>query len=715
MKKLLRKYIYIEATIALIIAIAFVLYRYTAYTQKSSIDQCFSILDDSREQLGLMIANEVNNEQGHIESASGLLVDLLPDYEANRDVIIKIMDASSRGVKYSHWEVCLPNGHVISEDGNDLELGERYDFNDRVSDQIIVSERRTAIRDDSTQIIMLSKTLYKDGECVGILSSVIDLDMFADVFMSSSFSEKSKMLVFERGTGDILIDEWHDSLGNITDIDAPEMEDGFDWNEVSAGYMNGGEGHAAFRLSDDSETMYLTYARIPYSDWEILVAAPGSICMDAANRNGVVTFEVIFVIVLDFALFLVVIFVEEKRRHRIMEGRELQLEEALEKANKANAAKSEFLSRMSHDIRTPLNGIIGLMDISDANKDDSRILDENRRKARVAANHLLSLVNDILNMSKLEDGRVELAHEAFDIRMLADEILTITQMRADEAGIKLEHENCSEKIEHPYVYGSPLHVRQIFVNILSNAIKYNSKGGSIITRIEEGRCENGRVWFTCRVADTGIGMSPEFVKHMFDPFSQEKVDARSVYQGSGLGMSIARSLVEKMGGTINVTSEQGVGTEFEVSIPFEIASSAEIHYDDKADGPASIKGVRILIAEDNDLNREIAEELLREKGAIVTSVKNGQEAVDIFAQSGVGTFDVILMDVMMPVLDGVEAAKRIRMLPGEEALKIPIIALTANAFFDDVNRCREAGMNAHLAKPLDIDRLVQTIVDVMEV
>ncbi len=715
MRKLLRKYIYIEATIALIIAIAFVLFRYTAYMQRSSIDQCFSILDDSREQLGQMIANELSNEQGHIESASGLLVDLMPEYEKNKDIIVKIMDASSRGVKYSHWEVCMPDGSVISEDGETFGLGEKYDFNDRISEQITVSERRTALRDDSTQIIMLSKTLFKDGECVGILSSVIDLDTLAQMFMASSFSEKSKMLLFERGTGDILIDEWHDELGNIDDINAPEMVNGFDWDDVAADYKSGGNGHASFRAGDDGEIMYLTYAQVPYSDWEILVAAPGSICMDTANENRIKTFEVIFVIVLDFALFLALIFIEERRRHRIMEGREAQLEEALDRANAANAAKSRFLSKMSHDIRTPLNGIIGLIDISDANRDDPDALAENRKKAKVAANHLLSLVNDVLNMSKLEDDKVELANEAFDIRELASDILTITQMRAEEAGIKLEHENCSDNIEHPYVYGSPLHVRQIFVNILSNAIKYNRPGGSIITRIESGKCEKGIVWYTCRVADTGIGMSREFMDHLFDPFAQEKVDARSVYQGSGLGMSIAKSLVEKMGGTINVKSEPGVGTEFEVTIPFEIASDLDVREENRPIRETSIDGVRVLIAEDNDLNREIAEELLRERGAVVTSVKNGQEAVDVFEKSASGTFDVILMDVMMPVLDGVEAAKRIRMLPGEEATRIPIIALTANAFFDDVNRCREAGMNAHLAKPIDIDRLVQTIVDVMKV
>ena len=629
-----RKYIYIEITLMLTVAIVLTLACYTSYVQKNSVRQCFGILDDSRAQMGQMIANELNNEQSHIESASSLLVNLMPEYEKNKGLIVKIMEASSRGVPYSHWEICFPDGNVIQEDGSSIELGDKYSFDDRVSDEMTVSERRTAIMDDSTQIIMLSKSMYIDGECVGILSSVIDLEKFAGMFTGNSSQWDSRIVLFERGTGDVLIDEWNDDLGNVGAMKAPDMEKGYDWDSVSVDFRSGDSEHAAFRLSDGSETMYLSYAGIPYSDLELLVIAPGSVCMAAANNNKRGTYSMIIAIILEFGLFLTVILIEEKRRQRIMEGRRIQLEEALEKANAANAAKSRFLSKMSHDIRTPLNGIIGLIDISEANPDNLEMLEENRKKEKVAANHLLSLVNDVLNMSKLEEDKVELAHEAFDIRKLADDILTITQMRAEDAGVRLEHQDCKVNIPHPYVYGSPLHVRQIFVNILGNAIKYNKTGGSIITRIESGKCENGIIWDTCRIADTGIGMSSEFLEHLFDPFAQEKVDARSVYQGSGLGMSIAKSLIDKMGGTIEVKSEQGAGSEFVVTLPFEIATEESVRSEAFGDESASIDGVKILMAEDNELNREIAVELLREKGAVVTTVNDGQAAVDAVSKCG---------------------------------------------------------------------------------
>lgn len=511
--------------------------------------------------------------------------------------------------------------------------------------------------------------------------------------------------MFERGTGDVLIDEWNDDLGNVGAMKAPDMEKGYDWDSVSVDFRSGDSGHAAFRLSDGSETMYLSYAGIPYSDLELLVIAPGSVCMAAANNNKRGTYSMIIAIILEFGLFLTVILIEEKRRQRIMEGRRIQLEEALEKANAANAAKSRFLSKMSHDIRTPLNGIIGLIDISEANPDNLEMLEENRKKEKVAANHLLSLVNDVLNMSKLEEDKVELAHEAFDIRKLADDILTITQMRAEDAGVRLEHQDCKVNIPHPYVYGSPLHVRQIFVNILGNAIKYNKTGGSIITRIESGKCENGIIWYTCRIADTGIGMSSEFLEHLFDPFAQEKVDARSVYQGSGLGMSIAKSLIDKMGGTIEVKSEQGAGSEFVVTLPFEIATEESVRSEAFGDESASIDGVKILMAEDNELNREIAVELLREKGAVVTTVNDGQAAVDAVSKCGDDEYDVILMDVMMPKMDGFTVLSKIR----SEGCDVPVIMLTAKAETDDKINGLDLGADDYLAKPFEMKELLARI------
>lgn len=704
-----KKHFYIWITIILILVIVFVLFQYTSTVQKNSMQQSFSILDESRELLGQMIANEMQNEQGHIEAASSLMENLLTDYDENKDLILQIMNASSINVSYAHWEICLPDERVIQNDGTQLNLGDDYSFSDRVQEQFSVSERRVALKDGTTPIIMLSKCIFKDGKCIGILSSVVDINAFAQKILANSDPNKTEVIVFERGTGDILIDTWHQELGNIKTVEKVEPEKEYDLDEVADACNSGRKGNAAFFSEKKGETMFLSYASVPYSDWQVLLFAPGSVSMKTANSNRETAYKSMFIILLAFFLFFAAIETVEKQRQKVKELREIALQDALKEANKANAAKSEFLSRMSHDIRTPLNGIIGCLDIAEANKADAQALELNRKKARTAANHLLTLINDVLNMSKLEDNTVELAREAFDLRLLAEDVLTITHMRAEKAGITLQHEDCSKNMEYPYVYGSPLHIRQIFVNILGNAIKYNKPGGTVSMKIAPGEKHGHQISYICTIADTGIGMAPEFLEHLFEPFAQEKTDARSVYQGTGLSMAIVKALVDKMGGTIKVQSEVNVGTEFVVEIPFEIAEEKDVVVERMESDQASIEGVKILIAEDNELNMEIATELLKERGAVITQVTNGKEAVEMFADNPPGTFDVILMDIMMPVLNGLEATKAIRVLERKDAMEIPIIALTANAFFDDIQKSREAGMNAHLAKPFDIEKMIQTI------
>ncbi len=398
---------------------------------------------------------------------------------------------------------------------------------------------------------------------------------------------------------------------------------------------------------------------------------------------------------------------EQQKYNRTLQSKNAQLREAVEQAERANAAKSNFLSRMSHDIRTPLNGIIGLLKIDEAHMEDRALVERNHEKMEIAAGHLLALINDILQMSKLEDGTVKLAHEAIDLRVLTKEIVTIVEENAVESGVSMEFDRTAQ-LPQPYVYGSPLHLRQVFLNIYSNCIKYNKVGGKISSRAE---ClgETGTiVTYQWTITDTGIGMSAEYLKQLFDPFTQEKTDARSVYQGTGLGMSIVKALLEQMNGTITVTSREGQGSTFVITIPFDIAPAPET----QAPGPqpdASIQGLRLLVAEDNDLNAEIVSALLKDQGAHITLVKDGQQAVDQFRMKPPGTFDAILMDMMMPVMDGLTATRTIRALPREDAGTIPIIAMTANAFEEDAQKCLEAGMNAHLAKPLDFQKVVAVI------
>ncbi len=387
-----------------------------------------------------------------------------------------------------------------------------------------------------------------------------------------------------------------------------------------------------------------------------------------------------------------------------------QLRAAVTQAEYANAAKTNFLSRMSHDIRTPLNGIIGLLEINELHADDLDLIRENCRKMKVSANHLLSLINDVLQMSKLESGEIVLNVEPINLSELSKSVLTIVGQRAADAGITWEYNGNRDDVHYADVYGSPLHIRQIFLNIYGNCIKYNKVGGKITTSCTCLSVADGIVTYQWKIQDTGIGMSKEFLKHIFEPFSQEHTDARSVYNGTGLGMSIVKNLIDKMHGEIEVTSEEGVGSLFVVTLPFRIAKKTSEHRQDVGEvQTANMEGMELLLVEDNELNAEIAKTLLEDKGFKITRACDGRQAIDLFCASKPGTFDAILMDVMMPVIDGITATRMIRELDREDARSIPIIAMTANAFDEDANQCLEAGMNAHLAKPLQMDKLMETL------
>ena len=381
---------------------------------------------------------------------------------------------------------------------------------------------------------------------------------------------------------------------------------------------------------------------------------------------------------------------------------------AAKKAEAANEAKTEFLQRMSHDIRTPINGICGMIDVADHYADDMEKQTEYRTKVKEASNLLLELVNDVLDMSKLESGEIVLEEIPFNLSSISREVFVVIEQMAAEQNIRVAWEK--KEITHRDFIGSPGYVKRVMMNILSNAVKYNKENGQIYVscvEIPSEQPEMTTMEFVCR--DTGIGMAEEFQKHIFEPFAQEHTGSRAKFAGTGLGMAISKKLVEEMGGTITFESKKGVGTTFVIRVPFKIDLDADKREESKDVSEKSIKGMHVLLAEDNELNMEIAEFLLQNEGAEVTKAWNGQEIVELFRKSESGEFDVILMDIMMPIINGYEAAKRIRSLDREDAKKIPIIAMTANAFTEDRIRAKEAGMDEHVAKPIDVELLIKVI------
>lgn len=477
-------------------------------------------------------------------------------------------------------------------------------------------------------------------------------------------------------------------------------------NEVVRKLRNNGKIGKLVRVQNKFEGYYGSMDKS--RDYYIYVYLPESTVFEIVPRN------ILYALAIYITLLIIIQLIKQssERKYLVEQNKrekeyKEKLMESAKKAEQANTAKTEFLQRMSHDIRTPINGIRGMIELADYYSDDLQKQEECRKKIWDASGLLLELINEVLDMGKLESGEILLEEREFNLKKLLDDIVNVVEKQSKEC--QLEIIQCDYQIKHWNLIGSPIHIKRMLMNILSNAVKYNRYKGKIILDCREVSCIGNvaLIEFICK--DTGIGMSKEYQEHIFEPFTQEFNSARSSFGGTGLGMPITKSLVEAMGGNIEFESEKNVGTTFRLKIPFKIDDCVHIEEPTEEEHNVSIEGVRVLVAEDNDLNMEITEFVLSSVGAVVIKASNGQEAIEIFEKSEVGEIDIILMDVMMPGVDGLAATRIIRSMSREDAKTIPIIAMTANAFSEDRLRAVEAGMNEHLAKPLESTVIIKTI------
>ena len=470
---------------------------------------------------------------------------------------------------------------------------------------------------------------------------------------------------------------------------------------------------AANILLNRSEYCYCLTALQDYDITLMLLIPADSVAVSTLNMmNSTIRTEIIFMSAMALMLLLAVIGFIRVQRSSQMVKMEQETNKELNRlrmvAESANAAKSTFLNNMSHDIRTPMNAIIGFTNIALKHSPPPEIkgcLD----KISDSSEHLLALINDVLDISRIESGKIKFVPEAVDITEVSDSVLTIMDGYLSNRNITFKTELTEPKT--PFVLTDAVRVREVLVNILGNAVKFTQDGGTITFAVSYlPGIDDRHVNVRYRISDTGIGMSEEFVDHIFDEFSQEEHGARTQYQGTGLGMAITKRYVDLMGGTISVESKKGVGSTFTVELPMEITDACEVKKKDYSVGKMDLTGLKILLAEDNDLNAEIAMVQLEELGIQITRASDGEEAVRIFAENPQGTFNLILMDVMMPKMNGYEATKAIRSLPNRpDAAAIPIIAMTANAFAEDVQASLDAGMNGHLSKPIVMDEVIKAI------
>ncbi len=472
---------------------------------------------------------------------------------------------------------------------------------------------------------------------------------------------------------------------------------------------------AEFEYADadgKKKNWYVSNASVASENWQILLFVPTQVLgagTTALLNRSARFFTVAAVAILALVLTIIIVTVisgANKRLVRQKDEANRLLRTAAAEATSANQAKSDFLSHMSHDIRTPINGIMGMTDIALKNIGNQDKVHDCLLKISGSSQHLLGLINDVLDMSRIESGKTKVNHESFDIRTCLDNCVSIIGGQLATRDIELTCEK--HDLEHPLVVGDELHLRQVFINILGNSVKFTPDGGKIFFRAAEVEHTKERVHFRFELEDTGIGMKEEFLPHLFEAFSQEDEGTRTTYKGTGLGMAITKKFIDLMEGSIVVESTLNVGTKFTIDLWVDIDRSVK---DDEVREEAGInlKGMKVLLVEDIELNLEIAQSIMEDEEVEVITAMNGREAVDAFANNPPGTFDAIIMDIMMPVMDGITATKTIRGMDRDDAKTIPIIAMTANAYEEDIRNTHEAGMNVHLSKPIDVELLFKTL------
>ena len=551
-----------------------------------------------------------------------------------------------------------------------------------------------------------------DGKQMKYISICINTNDFKECFTVDGFERQNFFYILSADGHRLFRYEQGDSFIDVFNIfnalEECETLQGSSIREMRDNLINKKNDCSEFLY--EGKRYYVSSTALEFKDWFILMFVPTEILAsnyDSFLKTTLTFAAVIAVLLIVLFVSMSIIFVLSATDRKMMQQQKIaneKLAEAAKLANVANDAKTEFLSNMSHDIRTPINGIMGMTAIALKEDNPQKTIDC-LKKIQGASNHLMSLINDILDMSRIERGKIEITNSNLNIIRIVEECVSIVYGEMDDRNLEI-NVNVDEVI-HSELFGDDLHLKQVLINIIGNAVKFTPDHGKIWIRIRETGHDSIKSFFQIEIEDNGIGMKEEFIKDIFKPFSQEASTSRTKYQGTGLGMAITKNIIELMDGSIEVESEYQKGTKFTVYLPFLINSRYQERILEKQE--KNISGISILLVDDNELNLDVAKELLEAEGAKVTTAWNGKEALDTFEREKEGTFDVIIMDIMMPVMDGLEATRKIRLLGKKDAPHIPIIAMTANAFREDIQKSLDAGMNEHISKPVDIDTIIMVI------
>ena len=637
-----------------------------------------------------MFTDVISEEREIIEDYDSAVVFLKDISEKYPDISLCYM-----ANPYAEHTVIMSNGWVPGDDFRP-ETRPWYRTTELSADGFSISAPYLDAQSGTYCITMSRVVNGKDGEFLGIFGVDFFLDKLISVFGESYTSSSYAFLVDSDGA---IINHPNNAYqmgeDSATSVEDTEYADAFNTDKVS--FLKDYSSRYMACLSRRSDSGFTLV--IANSWWDIY--------------GSVVLVTVVFLLLFGVCLVFIIALINRLLRWQDEVNR--QAMESAEEAHSASRAKSQFLSQMSHEIRTPMNAILGLDTLALRDKSISDNTRDKLEKIGSSARHLLSLINDILDMSRIESGRITLKEEKFSFRDFIEQISIIVGGQCEEKGLTFVC-NVGEPIDE-YFFGDDLKLKQVIINILGNSVKFTDAPGVITFSVEQLEATDERAALRFKMEDTGIGMDKEFIPKLFEAFSQEDSGTTNRYGGSGLGMAITKSIVEMMGGEIEVESEKGLGSTFTVTVTLGRVTEAHagdaLNDADEASEDVSLEGKHILIAEDFDINAEILAALLEMEGMTSEWAENGKRAVEMFEQNEPGHFDAILMDMRMPVMDGLTAAREIRKLDRADAATVPIIAMTANAFEDDVKQCLDAGMNAHHAKPVNIDVLKQTLAKVV--
>ncbi len=602
---------------------------------------------------------------------------------------------------FDRIDILFPDETLVSQiGGQDKRPDDRRSYNELLREGSHLSTKTIDPYTGKPSFYYFSPVM-SEGKPIAILIGAIDCESLSDIFASGHYGGNSKVFMVDRRDGSFLIDKVDKAYGNIYNMEGIELSEKYRDKDYVKEFIDGETSEFAFSVRDNDGIYFMSYMPVEEFPFSVALTIDESVVFkNVLALKEVLIFAGIFELIMLLVFFvwnLYIVFTAVKNQEKA------QLAE-LERVK--NQAKTRFLSSVSHDIRTPLNGIIGMLDVIRLKGEVPSHMRDYLHKIDVSAKYLLTLASDVLDLNEIETGKLVFSNDNVDLAELAEDIGIIIQPKAAMNGISYNMDISG--LTKPYVIGSGVHINKILMNLIGNALKYNKENGSVWVSIENTDREDGKTDYIFTVRDSGIGMSDEFQKSMFNAFEQEHAGARTQNSGHGLGLSIVSRLVEKMGGKIEVESTKDIGTAIRITIPLAVNDD----FSKKADSDTNVTnlaGARILLVEDNDLNMEIANIMLTQAGAEVTAVYNGKVAVDKFNESSPFYYDAILMDIMMPVMDGYEATEKIRSLPRLDSGAVPIIAMTASTFSEDVKKCKECGMNEHIGKPLDMNSVISKV------